>query len=737
MHSMRSGFVVLAVILAAPVSAQTLADTVSGCLGNPPERTIAGTPGNYLSLLAGLGPGDRLLLAAGTYPGGLPISGTNGAPGRCITIEGPETGARAVFPGRDCCNTVAINDSSYVALRHLDLDGQGRAGDGVKAESPSTFAHHILLDGLRIWGHDADQAIVGISTKCRAWNWVIRRCRITGAGTGLYLGNSDGSAEFVGGLIEHNLVRDTIGYNAQIKHQTGRATGLGIPASAVTIVRHNVFSKAANASTGDDARPNLLVGHFPLSGAGASDVYQIYGNFFYRNPVEALFQGEGNIAFYANTLVNDLVSGHPAVTIQPHNDLPRAVDVFHNTIVSRGGLSVSGGAPGYVQRVTANAVFSDAALSGGTQSANVWAVYSSAASFLAAPFAAPGAGLDLFPLPGALRGPAVASGGSAFTDGNRDFDGAPYDDTFRGAYSGEGTNPGWPLALEGKPVTGGAPSPTPTATTPPPTPTVRPTSTPTATPRPRGPGSGPSDFNGDGRSDLVWQHTDGRVYVWLMNGTAQTGGAWVHAQPLAEWRVVGVADIDRNGGQDLVWQHTDGRVHVWFLNGAAFVGGAYIQAQPLADWRVMGSGDVNGDGWSDLVWQHTDGRVYAWFLNGTTLTGSAAVYAQPLAGWRVRAMGDVNRDGRGDLVLQHADGRVYVWFLNGATLASSAAILAQPLADWIVRGAYDANGNGTLDLVWQHADGRAYVWFLNGTAQVGGQWVYAQPLPDWTLVAAK
>ena len=26
------------------------------------------------------------------------------------------------------------------------------------------------------------------------------------------------------------------------------------------------------------------------------------------------------------------------------------------------------------------------------------------------------------------------------------------------------------------------------------------------------------DFNGDGKSDIVWQHTDGSTAVWLMNG---------------------------------------------------------------------------------------------------------------------------------------------------------------------------------------------------------------------------
>ena len=40
----------------------------------------------------------------------------------------------------------------------------------------------------------------------------------------------------------------------------------------------------------DGDRPNLLVDGFPDTGAGSSDLYEIYGNFFYHNPREALLQ---------------------------------------------------------------------------------------------------------------------------------------------------------------------------------------------------------------------------------------------------------------------------------------------------------------------------------------------------------------------------------------------------------------------------------------------------------------
>lgn len=429
-----------------------LADSVGGCLGNPPERTLTADPSSYRALLGGLGPGDRLLLAAGTYTQGLPITGLNGAAGRCIVIEGPES-PRAVFIARDCCNTVAVNDSSYLVVRNLELDGQGRAVDGVKAESPSVAAHHITLENLVIRGHGADQQIVGISTKCPAWNWVIRRCTIVGAGTGVYLGNSDGSAEFVNGLVEHNLVRDSIGYDMQIKHQNIRDTGIGEPASGTTLIRHNVFSKAQGASSGPDARPNLLVGHWPLAGAGASDVYEVYGNFFHQNPVEALFQGEGNIALYDNVFLNDSDPGIAAIAIQPQNDVPKAVQVFHNTVVAAGpGIRVAGGDPGFQQQVRANAVFAGLPIEAADTLDNVEDVYGAAPSYLVNPTGPVGNGLDLYPLVGTLRGaPIDTTGLTGFPDWDRDFNGTTRDLAFRGAYSGEGTNPGWAVALDIKP----------------------------------------------------------------------------------------------------------------------------------------------------------------------------------------------------------------------------------------------------------------------------------------------
>ena len=241
-----------------------------------------------------------------------------------------------------CCNTVEIQDSSYVAITNLTIDGNHVDGAfGLSAKGgASNRVHNIRVEGCTFINHDTSQGNVAISTKTPTWDWEIRGNRILGAGTGLYLGNSPGTEPFVRGLIEYNLISDTMGYNMQIKWQSSRPDVEGMPQGpSRTIIRHNVFIKTDRASPSGD-RPNLLVGGFPESGAGSQDLYEIYGNFFFHNPRESLFQGSGRISIHDNVFAD--VAG-TAIALQNH-DLPlRLAHVYNNTVYAAGtGISVSG-----------------------------------------------------------------------------------------------------------------------------------------------------------------------------------------------------------------------------------------------------------------------------------------------------------------------------------------------------------------------------------------------------------
>ena len=316
---------------------------------------------NYRDYLRRLQPGDRVLLAPGDYRQGLPLHNLSGQAGQPIIIEAADPAAPPRFIARPGANAVSLINVRHLVLRHLQLDGGKLPVDAVKAEGHSRHADFITLEHLFIHDHAASQQNVGISTKCPAFGWVVRNNRIERVGTGMYFGDSDGGDPFVGGIIEGNRVSQTLGYSLQIKHQKTRP-----PEHAGrhdTVIRYNVFSKQ-DALSGPQARPNVLLGHFPLAGAGSEDRYLVHGNLFLHNPSEALLQAEGRVAVYDNVFIN---GGGDAIRIQPHNDVPRDMDIFFNTVLASGaGIQIrQAEGAAYRQRVIGNVVAAAPALRGG------------------------------------------------------------------------------------------------------------------------------------------------------------------------------------------------------------------------------------------------------------------------------------------------------------------------------------------------------------------------------------
>ncbi len=433
-------------------------------LGAPMDGRAAdifADPADYSGKLSELEPGDTLHLAAGTYTDLLKVYSINGTPENWITITGPSSGDPAVFvadPG-PCCNTVEIRNSSYVAIENLTVDGNHVGGAfGLSAkDGSSNLVHNIRIEGCTFINHDTSQGNVAISTKTPTWGWIIRRNRIIGAGTGMYLGNSPGTEPFVNGLIEYNYINDTMGYNMQIKWQSSRPDIEGMPEGPVsTIIRHNVFVKNDRSSPSGD-RPNVLVGGFPDSGPGSEDLYEIYGNLFYYNSRESLIQASGRLSIHDNIFVD--VSG-TAIRLQNH-DLPmRMAHVYNNTIYEASTGIYMGGDLDQGGVVVGNLIFASTPISGSPtlEADNITDTIENADLYVANPTVVLGE-MDFYPLASACEGPALdLSLFAAQIQYDRDFNGHSKGDfIFRGAYAGSGENPGWVLDEDNKPSVGDAP----------------------------------------------------------------------------------------------------------------------------------------------------------------------------------------------------------------------------------------------------------------------------------------
>jgi hypothetical protein len=242
-----------------------------------------------------------------------------------------------------------------------------------------------------------------------------------------------------------------------------------------------------------------------------------------------------------------------------------------------------------------------------------------------------------------------------------------------------------------------------------------------------------SDFDGSGNSDIIWQNSDGRAAVWLLDGTAPIGAALIGSNPGPEWDVEGSGDFNRDGYSDILWQNDDGRAAVWLLDNTTRIGGAVVGSNPGPQWHIMGSGDFNGDAKSDILWQHSDGSAAVWLLDGSTQIGAAVIGSNPGLEWQAKDTGDFNGDGKSDILWQHNDGRAAVWLLDGTTRIGAAVVGGTPGPQWQVIGSGDFNGDGKSDILWQHDDGRAAVWLLDGTTQIGSAVIGTNPGAQWNV----
>jgi len=226
------------------------------------------------------------------------------------------------------------------------------------------------------------------------------------------------------------------------------------------------------------------------------------------------------------------------------------------------------------------------------------------------------------------------------------------------------------------------------------------------------------DFNGDGRSDILWRHDNGMVTDWL--GTAAGGYSPNAANALnavdSSWQIVGVGDFNGDTRDDIMWRNGDGRITNWLGTPS----GGFTDNVPNAynavstDWQVAGIGDFNGDHRADILWRNDDGRITDWLStsNGGYAPNSAAFYTSISTDWQIVGVGDFNGDGKDDIMWRNADGRITNWlgaagggFTDNVANAYNAVSL-----DWQVAGIGDFNGDHRDDILWRNSDGRVTEW---------------------------
>ncbi len=194
------------------------------------------------------------------------------------------------------------------------------------------------------------------------------------------------------------------------------------------------------------------------------------------------------------------------------------------------------------------------------------------------------------------------------------------------------------------------------------------------------------DFDGDGTTDILWDEGGAAPFLWEMKNNQVIAAGWIGGGPgmpvLPGYHIAGVGDFNGDGKSDILWAanvpNPNSPAVIWYMNGLAVAGASVLPygATSTKAWI----GDFNGDGISDILWDNGSATPVLWEMSGTgTVIGAAALGgaygAQVLPGYHIAGVGDFNGDGDADILLAantpNPDSPAVIWFMNGLTIASA------------------------------------------------------------------
>jgi hypothetical protein len=246
-----------------------------------------------------------------------------------------------------------------------------------------------------------------------------------------------------------------------------------------------------------------------------------------------------------------------------------------------------------------------------------------------------------------------------------------------------------------------------------------------------------NDFNGDGRSDVLWRNDNGSLSDWLAAGNGAFGAGAGTNVPL-DWKVAGTGDFNGDGREDILWRNDSGQVNNWLgqPNGGWTDNGANASSFVSADWHIVGTADFNGDGRTDILWRNDSGLLSDWLATASGGFGAGTGTNVPVE-WKVASTGDFNADGYDDILWRNTTtGQVNDWLGtpsggwtdNGANASSFVG------NDWHIVGTGDFNGDGLSDILWRHDSGLVSDWLANSNGGFGQGTGTSVPL-DWHVAS--
>jgi Ca2+-binding RTX toxin-like protein len=221
------------------------------------------------------------------------------------------------------------------------------------------------------------------------------------------------------------------------------------------------------------------------------------------------------------------------------------------------------------------------------------------------------------------------------------------------------------------------------------------------------------DFDGDGKSDVLWRNTaTGDNTIWKSGNTATQQAVATEANQA--WQVAGIGDFQGDGKADILWKNsTTGQTYLY--NSGNVATGGFLGTVADLNWKVVGIGDFDGDGKSDILWRNSSTGANTIWKSGNTAT-QQAVSTEANQAWQVAGVADFQGDGKADILWHNSTtGQNYLY--NSGNVATGGFLDTVADLNWKIVGTGDFDGDGKSDILWRNTStGANTIWKSGNSA---------------------
>jgi len=254
--------------------------------------------------------------------------------------------------------------------------------------------------------------------------------------------------------------------------------------------------------------------------------------------------------------------------------------------------------------------------------------------------------------------------------------------------------------------------------------------------------TGLNDFNGDGHSDILWRKGGSAFSTWGVSGNTSGNQFSINSTYSkgveTNWKMAETFDFNGDGRSDILWRDQNaGQFKVWNGHGKSWEE-SFSDSSVAGDWKIAGVGDLNGDGRDDVVWRHETGAFSTWQSTGVSFSMNVTYDASVSSGWKIVGLADFDGDGKDDLLWRHQEsGTFTIWNSTGAGFTPNSYSNSSVDTTWHIDALADFNGDGSDDILWRHdGDGMLTVWQSTGTDFNANTFVDGSVNPVWQVANA-